>query len=90
MAASRVKLNHAGMAALLKSDEVRAIVTPHAEAVLAAAKADPHDDTGEYEAGLMIEQDTTDRAAVRVKGTDWKSGILEAKYGILQRALGSA
>jgi hypothetical protein len=86
--ATRVKLNHAGMAALLKSDAVRSIVTPHAEQILAAAKADPHDDTGEYEAGLVIEQDTTDRVAVRVKGTDWKSGILEAKYGILQRALG--
>jgi hypothetical protein len=86
---TRFRLNHAGMAELLKSDGVRAIVTAHAEPVLAAAKADPHDDTGAYEAGLVIEQDTTDRVAVRVKGTDWKSGVLEARYGILQRALGA-
>lgn len=90
MAARRVKLNHAGMAALLKSDEVRAILAPHAQRVLAAAQADPHDDTGAYEAGLHIEQATTDRAVVRVVSGDWKGHILEAKYGILARALDSA
>lgn len=88
--ATKVKLNHPGMAALLKSDEVRAILRPHAERVLAAAQADPHDDTGAYEAGLRIEQATTDRAVVRVVAGDWKGNILEAKYGILARALGQA
>ena len=41
---------------------VRAMLTGHAERVLAAAQADPHDDSGAYEAGLHIEQATTDRA----------------------------
>lgn len=88
--ASKVKLNHAGMAALLKSGEVRAILTPRAERVLAAAKVDPHDETFDYERGLQIQNVTTDRAVVRVVATDWKGHILEARYGILARALDQA
>ena len=86
----RIKLNHGGMAELLKSAEVRSALTQRAERVLAAAQADPHDDTGDYEAGLHIEQDTTDRAVVRVVSGDWKGHILEAKYGVLSRALDAA
>ena len=86
----KVKLNHGGMADLLKSDEVRSALTQRAERVLAAAQADSHDDTGAYEAGLHIEQATTDRAVVRVVSGDWKGHILEAKYGVLSRALDAA
>jgi hypothetical protein len=64
--ASRITLNHASMAALLKSAEIRAVLRDRAEPVLAAAKADPHDDTGDYENSLHLEDDTTDRAVVRV------------------------
>lgn len=88
--ATKVTLNHRGMAELLKSAEVRAELTRRAERVLAAAKADPHDDTGAYEGGLHIEQDTTDRAVVRVVSGDWKGHILEANYGILARSLDAA
>lgn len=88
--AARVRLKSSGMAALLRSGEIRAILTPRAERVLAAAKADPHDDTFAYENGLHIEQDTTDRAVVRVVSGDRKGHILEANYGILSRALDSA
>lgn len=88
--ATRVKLNSPGMAALLKSGEVRAFVTERAEGVLAAAKADTHDDTGAYENGLHIEQATTDRAVVRVVSGDFKGHILEANYGILARSLDAA
>lgn len=90
MARSKVKLNSAGMAQLLKSDDVRAMLTPRAERVLAAAQADPHDETGAYEDGLQIQQATTDRAVVRVVATDWKGHVLEARYGILSRALDQA
>ena len=86
----RYKQKSAGIKELLNSDGIRAMLTTKAEGVLAAAQADPHDETGAYEAGLRIEQATTDRAVVRVKGSDWKSGILEAKYGILGRALDAA
>jgi len=87
---ARVKINHRGMAELLKSPGVRARLTEAAQPVLAKAKADPHDDTGAYEAGLHIEQATTDRAVTRVVSGDWKGHILEARYGILQRALDAA
>jgi hypothetical protein len=88
--ARNVKLNSRGMAQLLKSSGVRAELTRRAAPVLAAAKADPHDDTGDYESGLHIEQVETDRAVVRVVSDDWKGHILEARYGILARALDAA
>lgn len=90
MARTRVKLNSAGMKELLNSSGVRAELTRRAQPVLAAAKNDPHDDTGAYEAGLVIEQATTDRAVVRVVSTDKKGHILESRYGILARALNEA
>ena len=82
-----VILSSPGMQQMLNEGWVRSALTPYAERVLAAAQADPHDETGEYESGLMIEQATTDRAVVRVVATDWKSHILEANFGILARAL---
>lgn len=86
----RVKLNRGGMKELLASQGVRDDLTVRAERVLAAAQADPHDDTGAYEAGLHIEQAMTDRAVVRVVSGDFKGHILEANYGILTRALDAA
>lgn len=90
MAKPRVVLNPPGVVALLNDPGVRAELTRRAERVLAAAKADPHDDTGAYERGLHIEQATTDRAVTRVVSGDWKGHILEARYGILTRALDAA
>lgn len=58
-----------------------------AERVLAAAQADPHDDTYAFEHGLAIEIDQTDRMRVKVISKDWKGHVLEAKYGILAKAL---
>lgn len=84
------KLNSAGMKQLLNSPAVRAELTRRAQPILAAAKADPHDDTGACENGLHIAQATTDRAVVRVVSGDWKGHILEAEYGILARALDAA
>jgi hypothetical protein len=90
MARTKVKLDHSGMASLLKDSGVRAELRRRAEPVLSAAQADPHDDTGAYESGLRIEDATTDRAVVRVVAGDAKGHILEAKYGILARALDAA
>lgn len=86
----RVTLKSAGMADLLTSASVRADLTSRMERALAAAQADPHDLTGAYEAGLRLEQDTTDRAVVRLVSGDKKGHILEARYGILARALDAA
>lgn len=90
MAKTRVELLSPGMSALLKSSEVRRELTKRAERVLSAAQADPHDDSGAYEDGLHIEQDTTDRAVVRVVSGDWKGHIMEANFGVLSRALDAA
>lgn len=88
---AKVELNHATVQQYLDGKHgVAAAVRSRAEAVLAAAQADPHDDTGDYEAGLHIVEDHTDRLAVRVVSGDWKGHILEAKYGILARALDAA
>lgn len=86
----RIKINGRGARELLRSDDVRRTLTSRMERVLAAAKADPHDESRAYEDGLRIEQDTTDRVAVRVVSGDYKGHILEAKYGILSRALDAA
>ena len=88
--ATTIRLNGPGIREMLDSPDIRAELTKRAESVLAAAQADPHDDTGDYEAGLHIEQATTDRAVVRVVSGDWKGHILEARYGILARALDAA
>lgn len=88
--AIEIKLDHSGMGALLKSAEVRAALHDHAEPVLSAAQDSAPVDTGDYKASLHIEDATTDRAVVRVVASDWKAGILEAKYGILARALDAA
>lgn len=69
---------------------VDSLLHSKAQAVLSAAKADPHDDTYAYENSLHIDEAHTDRLAVRVVADDWKAGILEADYGILARALDAA
>lgn len=90
MARARIVINRAGVRALLNDPGVRAELTRRAEPVLAAAKADPHDDTFAYEQSLHIEQATTDRAVTRVVASDEKAHILEARFGILARALDAA
>lgn len=91
---ARVTINHREVGRMLRAEGpyhgIRTMLTEKMQPVLAAAKADPHDDTGDYERGLHIEQATTDRAVVRVVSGDWKGYILEARYGILARALDSA
>lgn len=91
MARSKIVLNHDEIQTYLDGEHgVREMLRKNAELVLAAAQADPHDDSGDYENGLQIQEAHTDRLSVRVVGTDWKSHILEARYGILARALDSA
>ena len=90
MSGIKVTLNHGGMDALLKSDEVRSARTERAEKVLAAAKANAPVASGEYRDGLHLEQDTTDRAVVRVKGDTDHDWVVEAKHGTLARALDAA
>lgn len=91
MTRSKVTLNKAGIRKMLNSPEVVAVLEARGRSVLAAAKADTHDDTGDYERGLRMETQTgRTRARVKVVSGDWKGHILEAEYGILARALDAA
>jgi hypothetical protein len=89
--ATRVKLNSRGIQDLLDGGSgVREMLLAKARPVEAAAKADPHDDSGAYEASIHIEEDHTDRLAVRVVADVPYALALEANYGILNRALDAA
>lgn len=89
--AAKVKINPGGMGELLKSAGVRGFVTERAERVLSAAQSSaPVGETGDYKASLHIEQDTTDRAVVRVVADVSYARIVEANTGTLSRALDSA
>jgi len=87
---ARVKLNGRGVQAILNSSETRAILTPKAESVLAAAKASAPVASGAYRDSLHIEQDTTDRVVVRVVADVPYALLVEANTGTLSRALDSA
>lgn len=83
----KVNLNHGGMAALLKSGEVRSELTKRAEAVLSAAQSSAPVESGAYKSSLHVEQATTDRAVVRVVADVDYALVVEANTGNLSRAL---
>lgn len=83
---AKVKLNRAGVGAMLKSPEMAAEMLRRAEAVAAAARASAPVDSGEYQAGIHAESVTTDRAVGRAIASAPHSAIVEAKT----RNLGSA
>ena len=84
------KLKSGGMAALLKSGEVRAFTTARAERVLAAANAAAPVASGKYRDSLHIEQVTTDRAVTRVVGGTEYDWVVEARTGNLARSIDAA
>lgn len=86
---TRVTLNHAEIQSYLDGDHgVREFLLGRAEAVLSAAQADPHDDTGAYEASLHIrEEKHPTRLAVQVVADVSYAMLQEARYGVLSRAL---
>lgn len=90
MARMKYRLNHPGMAELLKDAGVRADLTKRAERVLSRAQATAPVVSGDYRDGLTIQQDTTDRAVVRVVGTAEHSTIVEAATGNLAGAIDAA
>jgi hypothetical protein len=88
---TKFKDNYAGIGAMLKSDQTRAELTPRAERALAAAKGSAPVATGEYRAGLHLEQVTTrTRAVVRVVGGTDHDLFVEAQTGNLGRAVDHA
>ena len=87
MASTRIKLNSAGIAALLKSADVRADLTARGERVLSSAQSSAPVASGAYRASLRVIQDTTDRAVVRVAANVPHAYVVEANHGTLARAL---
>ena len=91
MARARIKINSRGIQSYLDGGGgVRELLRSHAEPVLAAAQADPHDASGAYEASLHIEEARTDRLVVRVVAGVPYSHVVEANFGVLSRALDRA
>jgi hypothetical protein len=91
MARSTVRLNSSEVQSYLDgSHGVREMLRGKAEQVLAAAQADPHDASGDYEASLEIAEDRTDRLVFRVGSSIEYVYVQEARYGVLSRALDAA
>lgn len=88
--AVKVRLNSAGMRALLRDPGVRAELTRRAERVLTAAKSGAAVETGAHRDSMHIEQATTDRAVVRVVADTDHSLVVEARTGNMARALDAA
>lgn len=87
----QVKLNSREIQSYLDGDHgVSEMLREKAERVLSAAIDDPHDDTGEYEASLHIEEAHTDRLVVRVVADAYHAWIVESRFGVLARALDAA
>jgi len=90
MANPRVVVHGREVAALLKSAEIRAELTSHADRVVAAAKASAPVATGEYRDSIHRESATTDRAVERVVASAPHARVVEARTGNLARALNAA
>jgi Bacteriophage HK97-gp10, putative tail-component len=86
----KVTLNRRGIGNVLLSRTVRDDLTDRAGRVLARAQALAPVATGAYKASLYIQQDTTDRAVVRVVAGVAYAMVVEANTGTLSRALDAA
>ena len=83
-------VSYEGIGEVLKSSEVRDEMTGRGEKVLAQAKSTAPVDTGAYQAGLHLVQQTSDRAYCEVQGSTDHDWIVEANTGNLNRALDQA
>lgn len=86
MAGVEVRLISSGVAALLNSGEVRAYLHTLAEEVLSNAQSrSPLGDPagGHYQDRFVIEDDTTDRAVVRIGNTSDYAAEVESRYQVL-------
>lgn len=74
--------------ALTRSASVVAMLKTQADAVAEEAKANAPVDSGDYQSGITSSAGVENGVGTgRVAGTDWKSGLIEAKYGILRNAM---
>lgn len=87
MGLERFKLNSGGMAALLKSGEVRAQLDGPAASVAAAMRSGAPRDTGALAASITVVDDTTDRAVKRVVANVPYAIVVESRTGFMARSL---
>lgn len=86
--ATRVKLNSAGVRAILQSPEVAAELMVHAKRIAAAARASAPVETGEYRDSIAAFTDLhSDRVVAHVATTAPHGLLVEAHTGNLARAL---
>lgn len=77
-----VKLDHAGIAELLKSAPMRALVRDAAEQIAGALHVDARD-------GVAVDEYVTDRAAASVTIRDPLAALWQTRDGVLTRAAAS-
>ena len=87
---TQIKLNSAGMLAMLKSVEVAAAVHAQAEAVAANVRADPNMARRGIVDEVSVDDYTTDRAATSVTITHAAGLGMEGKHGVLTKAARAA
>lgn len=85
---ARVRLDHAGIEAVLKSEPVRTRVFGLAQRVAQAAAA--HAAVQRHEVPVRVDTYTTDRAAAAVVLAHPGGLWIQAKYGVLSAAAGAA
>jgi hypothetical protein len=87
MAKVDIKIDRQGLGEFLHGPEIREALRVYAIQMAARARASAPVDSGAYRNSIRVEDDTTDRAVVRVVAHDRKAIILEAKTGNLKRAM---
>lgn len=96
MAASKVRLNHAGMAAILKSGEMQALVNRAAEDIAKNVRDQGimvgafKGGTGEIPLPVKVSTTTTDRAHASVVLAHPAGAAVQAKHGALTKAASAA
>lgn len=90
MARVKTRLNSGGMKSLLNDEGVRDDLTARMERARAAAIASAPVVTGGYRDSIDLVQDSTDRVAVRLAAKAPHAHLVEARLGVLAKALDAA
>lgn len=91
MATTRVRLNSGEIQSYLDGGHgVDALLHQAASQVLSAAQSAAPVESGEYQASLHVEEDRTDRLVVRVVADAPHALVVEARDGVLARAIDAA
>lgn len=90
MSLAKFTFKGSGVEEILNSSDTRSLLTDKAESVLSAAQSSAPVSSGDYQRSLHLEQDSTDRAVVRVVADVPYAAVVEANTGNLARSLDAA